>query len=209
MHVYAIRGKTLQTTFRFHYSRGRKITVSTVLENSFFNRHVVEVAQQLIGATLCIDGVGGIIVETEAYHQSDVASHSFIGQTLRNASMFGPAGNAYVYRSYGIHFCINIVCERGSAVLIRAIEPRSGIDTMRQRRKTQDVKMLCAGPGRLSQALAVTASLDGRCVLDLPFELRLGHPAHVVSGPRIGISRATEMRWRFGLKNSPFVSRKF
>jgi len=173
-----------------------------------------EVARQLIGAVLLVDGVGGTIVETEAYDHEDPASHSFSGPTPRNAAMFGPAGHAYVYRSYGIHWCLNIVCREaghGAGVLLRALEPLAGLDRMRQRRGMQDLRLLCAGPGRLGQALAITRDAHNGLPLDMPpFQLlegRAGLP--VVCGPRIGISKAVDLLWRCGLAGSPFLSRPF
>jgi DNA-3-methyladenine glycosylase len=167
----------------------------------------------LIGAELLVDGVGGVIVELEAYEQHDPASHAFRGQTARNASMFGPAGCAYVYRSYGIHWCLNFVCEpegTPNALLVRALEPRHGIDTMRARRGLDDPRLLCSGPGRLCQALGVTREVDGRRLDRPPFELRAAsEPVPVVCGPRIGISQAAELPWRYGLAGSSFVSRPF
>ena len=178
------------------------------LSTDFFARDVVTVARALIGTTLLVDGVGGMIVETEAYHASDPASHSFRGPTRRNASMFGPPGHAYVYRSYGIHWCLNFVCEAVSGVLIRALEPRSGFGCMADRRGVADLHRLCAGPGRLCQALGIDRTLDGHPLDGPPFELL---PAEAVvaitAGPRIGITRAVETPWRFCLAGSRFLSR--
>ena len=183
------------------------------LDRRFFARSVHAVAPELIGATLLIDGVGGRIVEVEAYHHTDPAAHSFRGPTERNAVMFGPPGHAYVYRSYGIHWCLNFVCERegsASAVLIRALEPLEGLARMRRRRGLADERLLCSGPGRLCQALGVTLRHNGLALDAAPFALspRDGKP-EVVSGVRIGISKAVELRWRYGLKGSKFLSRPF
>jgi DNA-3-methyladenine glycosylase len=182
-----------------------------VLRAEFFARSVHEVAPELIGATLLVDGVGGPIVEAEAYDQEDPASHGFRGRTARNAAMFGPPGHAYVYRSYGIHWCLNLVCEEegvASAVLIRALEPMHGLERMRARRGLDDARLLCAGPGRLCQALGITREHDG-LALDLPpFELReSSEPVQVAAGARIGITRAAELPWRYTLAGSRFVSR--
>ena len=163
--------------------------------------------------TLLVDGVGGLVVETEAYEREDPASHSYRGQTVRNASMFGPVGRAYVYRSYGIHWCLNVVCgaeTSGGAVLIRALEPVSGVDLMRKRRGVSDLRQLCRGPGRLCQALGITGAMDGKALDKPPFMIESqSRIAEIVAGPRIGISRGVETPWRFGLSGSAFLSRVF
>jgi DNA-3-methyladenine glycosylase len=183
------------------------------LTRAFFARPVHEVAPELIGATLLVDGVGGRIVEVEAYAQDDPASHSFRGRTARTAAMFGPAGHAYVYRSYGIHWCLNLVCAedgRAEAALVRALEPTSGLEAMRERRGLEPARALCSGPGKLCQALGVTRLHDGLPLDEPPFELlaRESEPALAV-GTRIGITRAIEQPWRYGLAGSPFLSRRF
>lgn len=178
-----------------------------------------EVARRLIGVTLLVDGVGGRIVETEAYDQADPASHTFGGPTARNAAMFGPPGRAYVYRSYGLHWCINTVCREaghGAGVLLRALEPTHGLDVMRARRGgMQDARLLCAGPGRLAQALGIDAGFNHLSLHAPPFALlepgatHRGAPPQVVAGPRIGISKAVDVPWRFGLQGSRYLSRWF
>ena len=183
------------------------------MKRTFFQRDVHVVAPELIGAELYVDGIGGRIVELEAYDQDDPAAHGFRGRTERNASMFGPAGRAYVYRSYGVHWCLNLVCEGegvASAVLLRALEPLAGLGAMRVRRGVENERLLCSGPGRLCQALAVTREHDGLWLDRSPFELRpRGAEVEVVAGPRIGITKAVEKPWRYGLAGSPFLSRRF
>lgn len=183
------------------------------LKRAFFARSVHEVAPDLIGATLLVDGVGGIIVETEAYDRQDPASHSFSGPTPRNEVMFGPPGRAYIYLSYGIHWCLNFVCREaghGAGVLIRALEPTTGIAAMIHRRRQQELRSLCSGPGKLGQALGITHALSGKRVDRAPFSLTPGAGrVPVARGPRIGISKAVDQPWRFGLAGSPYVSRPF
>ena len=184
-----------------------------MLAREFFARPVHEVAPDLIGVTLLVDGVGGLIVEVEAYDQEDPASHAFRGPTERNASMFGPPGHAYVYRSYGIHWCLNFVCDvegRAEAALVRALAPTQGVEEMRARRGLVAERALCSGPGKLCQALALTRAHDGLPLDEPPFELleRDGTP-DIVTGPRIGITRGVEHVWRYGLAGSPFLSRPF
>jgi len=183
------------------------------LKRSFFDRSVHEVAPDLIGATFLVNGVGGIIVEVEAYHHTDPAAHSFHGPTPRNQVMFGPAGFSYVYRSYGIHWCVNFVCEEegsASAVLIRALEPTHGIAAMRRRRRLHDARSLCSGPGKLCEALGITIA-HSELPLDRPpiaLHARTSK-VDIVSGVRIGITKAIELPWRYGLKGSKFLSKPF
>jgi DNA-3-methyladenine glycosylase len=177
----------------------------------FFARSVHDVAPALIGAKLLVDGVGGRIVEVEAYDGEDPASHGFRGLTERNRSMFGPPGRAYVYRSYGIHWCLNLVCGGegvAEAVLVRALEPTDGLDVMRARRGVDDDRLLCAGPGRLCQALGITRDHDGLPLDEPPFAVTAADASlEVVRGPRIGITHAAELPWRYALAGSRFLSR--
>jgi DNA-3-methyladenine glycosylase len=182
-----------------------------ILTRDFFARSVHDTASDLIGAMLLFGGAGGRIVEVEAYHHEDPASHGYRGRTRRNASMFGPPGHAYLYRSYGIHWCLNFVCgEDGvaDAVLIRALEPTKGIEAQRARRGVEDLRALCSGPGKLCQALGVTGEHDGLPLDRPPFRLepRQSTP-EIVTGPRVGITRATELSWRYAVRGSPFLSR--
>jgi DNA-3-methyladenine glycosylase len=184
-----------------------------LLKRAFFARSVHEVAPDLIGATLLFNGVGGIIVELEAYHHTEPAAHSYRGPTPRNAVMFGPPGFTYVYRSYGIHWCVNFVCEKtgsASAVLIRALEPTHGLAAMRRRRHLQDERSLCSGPGKLTEALGITHAQNGLALDAPPFALhaRSGKP-EVVAGVRIGLTKAVELPWRYGLRGSKFLSKPF
>lgn len=191
----------------------RRCGVPKRLTRSFFNRSVLEVAPDLIGVTLLVNGVGGRLVEVEAYHHTEPAAHSFGGQTERNAIMFGPPGYVYVYRSYGIHWCLNFVCEpKGSAaaVLIRAIQPTAGLAAMRRRRGVADDRLLCSGPGRLCQALGITRAHNGLALDRPPFELFASQgEVEVVAGPRIGLTKAAELPWRYGEKGSRFLSKPF
>lgn len=186
---------------------------SAPLQPDFFDRPVHDVAPDLIGTTFLAGSVGGVIVEVEAYHHTDPAAHSFNGRTPRNAVMFGPPGRLYVYRSYGIHWCVNFVCERdgsASAVLVRALMPTAGLAVMRRRRRVAGDRLLCAGPGRLCQALAITGDHDGAVIDRPPFTLLpRTAPVSIVAGPRIGITKAAELPWRYGLQGSRFLSRPF
>jgi DNA-3-methyladenine glycosylase len=184
-----------------------------MIQRSFFDRSVHKVAPELIGATLLVGGTGGIIVEVEAYHHTDPAAHSYRGRTERNAVMFGPAGFAYVYRSYGVHWCLNFVCEgqdSASAVLLRALEPMAGIAAMRRRRGMAEEHQLCSGPGKICQALSITIKHNGLALDHAPFELRARRQKpEIVVGPRIGITKAVDEPWRYGLKGSKFLSKPF
>jgi DNA-3-methyladenine glycosylase len=181
------------------------------LGRDFFARSVHEVAPELVGATLLVDGVGGTIVEVEAYDHEDPAAHGYRGRTERNASMFGPPGHAYVYRSYGIHWCLNLVCEQegsASAVLLRALEPTAGLEEMRRRRGLEEPRLLCSGPGRLCQALGLTREHDGLALDAAPFELHAREgERELVRGTRVGITRAADRPWRYALAGSRFLSR--
>jgi len=184
-----------------------------LLRRNFFARSVHAVAPDLIGATLLFKGVGGVIVEVEAYHHTDPAAHSFGGRTERNTVMFGPPGYAYVYRSYGIHWCLNFVCEpqgSASAVLIRALAPTQGLAAMRRRRGVADERLLCSGPGRLCEALAITDAQYGLALDKPPFQI-LARTADVdvAIGPRIGLTKAVDHPWRYGLEGSRFLSKPF
>ena len=184
-----------------------------ILAGIDFDASAPVVAKEMIGTLLLLNGVGGIVVETEAYDCSEPAAHSFGGPTRRNAALFGPSGRAYVYLSYGIHWCLNIVCREaghGAGVLIRALEPTHGISLMMRRRRSKDLRVLCSGPGKLGQALGVSPALIGQRVDRPPFVLAARTATiRTVRGTRIGISKATERAWRFGLKDSVFVSRPF
>jgi DNA-3-methyladenine glycosylase len=183
------------------------------LKRAFFGRSVLEVAPDLIGTTFLVDGVGGVIVEVEAYHHTEPAAHSFNGPTARNQVMFGPPGFIYVYRSYGIHWCVNFVCEKegsASAVLIRALQPTHGIAAMRRRRGLLDERALCSGPGKLTEALAITHRHNGLALDAPPFALHARTAkVEIVTGVRIGLTKAVELPWRYGLKGSRFLSKPF
>ena len=183
------------------------------LDRQFFDREVTQVASDLIGVELAVGETGGIIVETEAYRPDDAASHAFNGLRPRNRSMFGPPGHAYVYRSYGIHWCVNFVCEKegsASAVLIRALQPTHGLPAMRRRRGLQEERALCSGPGKLCEALGITIKHNELPLDQPPFALyaRLAKP-DIAAGVRIGITKAVELPWRYGLKGSRFLSKRF
>ena len=179
--------------------------------SAFLEGDVREVARGLVGWTFLVHGVGGVIVETEAYRFDDPASHAFGGRTPRNATMFGPSGHLYVYRSYGIHWCANVVCGAegvASAVLLRALRPTHGVDDMRTRRGVDDARLLAAGPGRLTQALGLSGENDGDDLGVPPYELTMPpQPPEVVASTRVGITRAIEQPWRYTLAGSTFVSR--
>ena len=187
--------------------------VGELLHETFFARPVAQVAPQLLGCVIEVGDLAGQIVEVERYQQDDPASHSFRGPTARAAVMFGPPGRLYVYRSYGIHWCANVVCEpegRGAAVLIRAIAPTRGLDLMRERRGRVDDRRLCSGPGRLCEAFGIDGSMNASLLSAGPVRLLVGSPVDDVAvGPRIGISVAVDKPWRFGVAGSPYLSRPF
>jgi len=186
----------------------------TTLDRSFFDRSVHDVARELVGCSLRFAGVGGVIVETESYQRDDPACHAYVGLTPRTATIFGPPGHAYVYLSYGIHSCLNFVCEPdgdAAAVLIRALEPRWGIDLMRERRGRNDLRDLCSGPGKLTEALGIGLESNGAPLGEPPFEIADRDDewaaVEVGTGPRIGITRAVELPWRFCARESRYLSR--
>jgi DNA-3-methyladenine glycosylase len=189
------------------------VKLGSPLPQKFFARSVHEVAPDLIGATMLLNGVGGVIVEVEAYHQTEPAAHSYRGPTPRTMVMFGPPGFAYVYRSYGIHWCINFVCEKegsAAAVLIRALQPTHGLAAMRRRRGLEDERALCSGPGKLASALAITNAQNGLALTAPPFAIHARtFTPEIATGVRIGITKAAELPWRYGLKGSRFVSKPF
>jgi DNA-3-methyladenine glycosylase len=194
-------------------SRAPAPALGKPLKRGFFARSVHEVAPDLIGVTLLFNGVGGVIVEVEAYHHTEPAAHSYNGPTPRNLVMFGPPGFVYVYRSYGIHWCVNFVCEKkgsAAAVLIRALEPTHGLAAMRRRRGLDEDRALCSGPGKLTEALGITHDQNGLALDTPPFALhaRKGK-VDVVSGIRIGLTKAVDLPWRYGLKGSKFLSKPF
>jgi len=186
----------------------------SVLGAAFFERSVHDVAPELVGCELRFDGVGGVIVEVEAYERNDPACHAYVGLTPRTATIFGPPGRAYVYLSYGIHSCLNFVCEpegEAAAVLIRALEPKAGIDEMRRRRGRDALRDLCSGPGKLTEALGIGLDMDRARLDEPPFQVRAPDrewaDVEVECGPRIGITRAAELPWRFCARDSRYLSR--
>jgi DNA-3-methyladenine glycosylase len=198
---------------RFPDASNRPGEPVTTVSRDFFARSVHAVAPDLLGCSLYVDDVGGVIVEVEAYHHTEPAAHSYRGPTPRNAVMFGPPGYVYVYRSYGIHWCLNFVCEpagSASAILIRALRPTAGLATMRARRGTDDERMLCSGPGKLAEALAITRAHNGFALDAPPFRITPRQaPVEIVTGPRIGLTKAVDLPWRYGVKGSRFLSRPF
>jgi DNA-3-methyladenine glycosylase len=188
--------------------------VAAVLRAAFYDRPVVDVARDLIGCVVSFEVCSGVIVEAEAYHHSEPASHAFAGLTPRTRVLFGPPGIAYMYRSYGIHACLNAVCEPagvGAAVLIRALEPLSGLAEMRSRRGLERVESLCSGPGKLTQALGIGLECNGSDLVRGPIVFSARPPewedVAVVADRRIGITKAAELPWRFSAAGSRFLSR--
>jgi DNA-3-methyladenine glycosylase len=188
------------------------------LASEFYERPVLEVARDLIGCTVAHRGVAGVVVETEAYHESEPACHAFVGLTPRTRTIFGPPGRAYVYLSYGIHAMLNAVCERegvGAAVLIRALDPTAGLEEMRARRglagRSGNDRDLCSGPGKLTQALGICLDLNGTDLISGPIAIasrpRAWRDVRVVASRRIGITKAVELPWRFSALDSRFLSR--
>ncbi|MBX4959201.1 DNA-3-methyladenine glycosylase [Rhizobium lentis] len=176
---------------------------------TFFERDAIAVARDLLGCNLSVDGAGGRITETEAYFPDDEASHSFRGPTKRNGAMFGRPGNVYIYRIYGMYWCLNFVCHPGSAVLIRALEPEAGIPAMMERRGTEMLTALCSGPGKLCQALGIDIAINDRLLDRAPYALTPSAPVPIVAGKRIGITKNAEAPWRFGIQGSRYLSKPF
>ncbi|EJT04557.1 3-methyladenine DNA glycosylase [Rhizobium sp. CCGE 510] len=176
---------------------------------AFFERDAITVSRDLLGCRLAVDGIGGRITETEAYFPDDEASHSFRGPTKRNGAMYGRPGNVYIYRIYGMYWCLNFVCHPGSAALIRALEPETGIPLMMERRGTERLTALCSGPGKLCQALGIDIQINDRLLDHPPYALTPSAPVPVVSGKRIGITKNAEAPWRFGIQGSRYLSKPF
>ena len=186
-------------------------TYVRMIGKRFFDRDADSVAKDLIGANFLVGGVGGVIVETESYDATDPASHSFEKRRTKvNAAMFGPPARAHVYFTYGLHWMMNFVCQEGEGVLVRALEPTTRVDLMRRRRGTDNLKLLCSGPARVTQALKITGKLDQMSVLHPPFALAPpSQTFDIVRGPRIGISKGVELVRRFGMRGSAYLSKKF
>ncbi|TAX31403.1 DNA-3-methyladenine glycosylase [Rhizobium leguminosarum] len=176
---------------------------------TFFERDAITVSRDLLGCRLTVDGVGGRITETEAYYPDDEASHSFRGPTKRNGAMYGRPGNVYIYRIYGMYWCLNFVCHPGSAALIRALEPETGIPLMMERRGTDMLTSLCSGPGKLCQALGIDIGINDRLLDHPPYAIAPSAAVPIVSGKRIGITKNAEALWRFGIHGSRFLSKPF
>jgi DNA-3-methyladenine glycosylase len=184
------------------------------VKRGFFERPVLDVARDLVGCVVRRGDSAGVIVETEAYHDSEPACHAYVGLTPRTATLFGPAGHAYVYRSYGVHAMLNAVTEAegvGAAVLIRALEPLAGLDAMRARRGLDRIEDLCSGPGRLTQALGIGLDLNATDLSTGPIRVeprgRAWREQVLATAPRVGITKAVELPWRFTVDGSRFVSR--